>query len=374
MGIPSPFVGAAGSPVLGRSKQATPEQPLLETFDEFKGLEVFELCPPHIDVQKAKVFSAWDSAPEAPPKLERFRTMPVPAWPSHLPDYLNQATELNTFLEVPEFGMDAEEPPRRRAGSDFTGLRELTKEEVDVRLEDLFKPLPPAEAGPAAEAAAWQDAAYEQQWCWMVPDEVNGGWMMMYDNTCQDPSQMWPAQSQGFSEEADSIPRFPPLPPAEEAYKPKWVYGSSWPFNHAPTTLILDNLPEELTQTEFLAVLDASGFHGLYDFVFLPASLRSGRSQGNAIVNLTRHSYGLALAARAQGFAEWGPSYDGSRCEVKWSLPLQGIVEHIENYRNHPANHESVPDGFRPAHFVNGWQVPFPSPTRRLRAPRLGFR
>lgn len=381
MGIPSPFIGAAVSPALGRSKQATPEIPLLEAFDELAGLEVFNLCPPYhedFSEQKAKVLSPLDESPatpEEPPKLERTRsTEPVPEWPSHLPSYTHKVTALNTFLEVPESPLSEAEPARRRAGSDFTGMRDLERAEVDVRIEDLLEPLPPAATSAYMEAGE-QDASYEQQQWWWVGDEVNGGWVMY----SQAGSQMWSGEAQECSPaspepRAETTPCLPDMPPSEEAYRPKWVYGSSWPFNYAPTTLILDSLPLDLTQAELLAVLDASGFHGLYDFVFLPASLRTGRNQGSAIINLTRHSYGLALAARAQGFEQWGPSADGSACEAKWSLPLQGISEHIENYRNHPAMHESVPEAFRPSLFMNGWQVPFPPPTQYIRAPRLGHR
>mmetsp|Transcript_107914 Transcript_107914/g.315518 ORF Transcript_107914/g.315518 Transcript_107914/m.315518 type:complete len:380 (-) Transcript_107914:164-1303(-) len=379
MGIPSPFIGATGSPVLGRSRQASPDLPRLKSFDAFDNLEVLELCPPSLGFftePKAKVLPAWEGGLEAPeqqqPQLTRTRTVPV--WPSHLPNYMNEVCEMNTFIDVPEAASDFAEPPRRRAGSDFTGMCKLEKQDLDVRLEDLRKPLPETLHRPEAPE---QDLSCEQQWCWMVPDEVNGGWTMVYVNTCeawQETPQTWPADGQEWPEANPSAPCLPPLPPAGEAYKPKWVYGSSWPFNCAPTTLILDNLPADLTQAELLAVLDASGFRGLYDFAFMPVSFRTRRSQGNAIVNLTRHSYGLALAARAQGFADWGPAADGSCCEVKWSLPLQGIVEHIENYRNHPAMHESVPEALRPTLFLDGWQVPFPAPTKRLYAPRTWHR
>mmetsp|Transcript_52254 Transcript_52254/g.162166 ORF Transcript_52254/g.162166 Transcript_52254/m.162166 type:complete len:392 (+) Transcript_52254:120-1295(+) len=390
MGIPSPFIGAVASPALGRSKPGTPDLPLLETFDEFKGNEVFELCPAQYDVispEKARVLASWEDAREEVPEAGALpvqddaveaaeaqpapeRTYTVPAWPSHWPDYLGEVIEFNTFLELPELEGDVREPARRRAGSDWTGMRELEKGSVDVLVEDLRKPLPPAASWPGAEGAggagAPEDASRGQHWCWMVPCEANGGWTMMYNGACQDGSQGWPQGN-------EDAPRLPPLPAAEQAYRPKWVYGSSWPFNCAPTTLILENLPRDITQAEFLAVLDASGFGGCYDFVFLPTSLRSGRSHGNAIVNLTRHSYGQALAARVQGFADWGPSKDGSRCQAKWSLPLQGLAEHVENYRNDPVMHESVPHAFRPTIFADGWQVPFPPPTRPLRAPRLGI-
>lgn len=419
MGIPSPFVvGPATSPSLARSRHTSPDPPLPDTVDEFNGIEVLEFFPPHLDLitehAKAipKVLSPWDqAAPQADDCVQEAelaqRQRPIPEWPSHWPTYLHEASEVNTFLDV----VDPEEirEPRlrhRRAGSDWTGIREMEKEGVTVELEELRKPLPPP-VQKSVEVAAWpeQEQTCEAQWCWMVPDQASGVWIM-YCSDVQDASQMWPSGEQAqtwveagepvvcfaiplaeaqdacemwpsdgqvWGEAQEGVVCFPEPPPEGQAYKPKWVYGSSWPFNHAPTTLILDNLPRDLTYAEFLAVLDASGFRGFYDFAFLPVSLRTGRNQGHAIVNLTRHSYGLALAARAQGFADWGESADGRCCEVKWSLPLQGIAEHIENYRNHPAMHESVPEGFRPAVFVDGWQVPFPPPTKKIRAPRIGY-
>merc|ERR1719198_2944068 len=55
----------------------------------------------------------------------------------------------------------------------------------------------------------------------------------------------------------------PPEPPTgKELYKPKWAYGSSWPFNTAPTTLRLSNLPRDLTQQGLLQTLDSFGFSG----------------------------------------------------------------------------------------------------------------
>mmetsp|Transcript_122610 Transcript_122610/g.358078 ORF Transcript_122610/g.358078 Transcript_122610/m.358078 type:complete len:381 (-) Transcript_122610:434-1576(-) len=380
MGVSSPFIGAISSPALRKSRQATPELLCLEAFDDFNNIEGLEICPPQFECtpeQKAKALCALDitrEVAEPPPKLERTRT--VPAWPSHWPDYTHDVYEANTFLDLPEPDRDFVVPQRRRACSDFTGMREMEKE-MDLRAEDLFEPLPePALSPEEFASASQQDMSWGQQCFWLVPDEVSGEWAMTRGSTSQDPSQMCPPQdgSQAWPETERDLPRLPLLPPEAEAFKPKWIYGSSWPFNCAPTTLILDNLPEDLTQPELLAVLDASGFCGLYDFAFLPACFRTGRNQGQAIVNLKRHSYGLALAARAEGFADWGASADGSHCEVKWSLPLQGIAEHIEQYRNHPAMHESVPEAFRPALFVDGWQVPFPPPTKWIRSPRLGHR
>jgi len=135
--------------------------------------------------------------------------------------------------------------------------------------------------------------------------------------------------------------------------------------------LILQNLPSELTQVEFTKVLDSEGFNGLYDFVFLPTSFRTGRSSRYAIVNLLRHAHGLLLAAHFHGRKAWNVGNGVPECQVKWSLPRQGLTELLEHYRNDVLMHESVPDELRPALYCDGWRVPMPPPTKRIRVPQI---
>merc|ERR1719253_463762 len=92
-----------------------------------------------------------------------------------------------------------------------------------------------------------------------------------------------------------------PARPAAGAYSPKWIYGARWPFCAAPTTLVLSNLPDSILQEDLIEILDKEGFSSFYDFVYLPVDADSGRNMGYAIVNLTRHQYGLSLAAIMQG-------------------------------------------------------------------------
>jgi len=51
---------------------------------------------------------------------------------------------------------------------------------------------------------------------------------------------------------------------------------------------------------------------------------------------------------------------------------LQGLEANIERYRNSPTMHELVPDAYRPMLFVNGQQVAFPAPTKKIKPPRKG--
>jgi len=51
------------------------------------------------------------------------------------------------------------------------------------------------------------------------------------------------------------------------------------------TTLMIRNLPAEVTQTLFLQELDQSGFVDLYDFAYMPSSFESQEGKGYAFVN-----------------------------------------------------------------------------------------
>merc|ERR1719199_886048 len=112
-----------------------------------------------------------------------------------------------------------------------------------------------------------------------------------------------------------------------------WVYGAEWPFCVAPTTLMLSNLPTDLLQEDLIEVLDKEGFSGFYDFLYLALDPNTHRNLGHAIVNLTRHEYGLALSALMHGRTSWCGTIT-SECQVTWSIPLQGLSQLIEHYRN----------------------------------------
>jgi len=151
----------------------------------------------------------------------------------------------------------------------------------------------------------------------------------------------------------------PPLPP-RGSFAPEWTYAHSWPFSHAPTSLRLGSLPAELTQEDLLEVLDKRGFSGFYDFVFVPTDAHTGCGLGYAIVNLTRHTYGLSLAAQLHGFNSWGISDSEEPCEVEWSATFQGLAESIGYFREHAVDSTDMFDEGMPLVFSNGFQVPFP--------------
>jgi len=119
-------------------------------------------------------------------------------------------------------------------------------------------------------------------------------------------------------------------------------------------------LPAELTQEDLLEVLDKRGFSGFYDFVFVPTDAQTGCGLGYAIVNLTRHTYGLSLAAQLHGFNSWGISDSEEPCEVEWSATFQGLCESIGHFLEHVVDSTDMFDEGMPLVFSDGFQVPFP--------------
>jgi len=417
MGIPSPFIGNAPSPLL-TSRVATPL--LLLKVDELSEVdflgEGFELTQPALHLEEPLPSSLCTSPLVSCVQATKPGPPPSPLWPV-APPSLHELVEKNTFLD---YNYDAQDIPaqevcgRQRAFSDFTGMQ-LVKS--GVVLEDLC--LPDSESCLTDQEDSEQElhgyddcdreqqcathpmenlpsSTQEQEWhqyahCdqveqfamypldhvqWFTPDQE---W---HESFCSDREQqcaMHPTQNVPWSDfghkplisPAVEFPLRPPVADGQKVYKPFWPYGSSWPFNCAPTTLEFQNLPSKLTQMDLTKVLDDEGFNGVYDFVFLPSDLRTGKSRRYAILNCLRHSHGLSLAAHFHGRTSWSVGNDGLTCKVKWSFPHQGLQDLAAKYRNHPSMHPTVPDELRPAMYHDGWQVPMPPPTKCIRAPLL---
>jgi hypothetical protein len=137
-----------------------------------------------------------------------------------------------------------------------------------------------------------------------------------------------------------------------------------------PTTVMLRNIPNRYTQGHLVDLLDENGFRSRYDFVYLPMDFRNGVNLGYAFVNLLSHQDALHTMQNFQGFSRW--FYDSNKvCEVSWAHPHQGLEEHVERYRNSPVMHVCMPDEYKPMLFKDGMRVPFPPPTKAIRAPKL---
>jgi len=136
------------------------------------------------------------------------------------------------------------------------------------------------------------------------------------------------------------------------------------------TTVMLRNMPNNYSRTMLLELLDAEGFAGQYDFLYLPMDFQSRASLGYAFINFTSSDSAESFWRVFEGYSNWAiPSRKMSG--VSWSGPHQGLEAHIERYRNSPVMAESTPDEYKPILFDCGVRIPFPAPTRRIRAPRV---
>jgi len=136
------------------------------------------------------------------------------------------------------------------------------------------------------------------------------------------------------------------------------------------TTLMLRNIPNDYTRTMLTSLLNEEGFAGRYNFLYLPIDFHSGAGIGYAFVNLISNAEAERFLQHFSGFSAWSiPSRKVA--EVAWSNPNQGLVVHIERYRNSTVMHPNVPDDYKPVLLQDGFRVPFPLPTRTIRSPQL---
>jgi len=139
----------------------------------------------------------------------------------------------------------------------------------------------------------------------------------------------------------------------------------------ARTTVMLRNLPNNYTRAMVLKLLESKGFDShTYNFLYLPIDFKTRVALGYAFVDLASPSLVQGFWEAFDGFSDWVlPSR--KRCFVSWCEPSQGVEAHIERYRNSPVMHDSVPEEHKPMLLENGCRVPFPKPTKAIRAPRL---
>lgn len=139
------------------------------------------------------------------------------------------------------------------------------------------------------------------------------------------------------------------------------------------TTVMLRNVPYNVTRDSVIKMMDDAGFKGLYDFIYMPIDFRSKSGFGYAFINLVSNAAAEQFFAHFNGFADWEIKSQ-KVAEVTWTESNQGLDVHVDRYRNSPVMHEVVPDEFKPAMFNAGVRVAFPEPTKPIRAPRFRHR
>mmetsp|Transcript_49732 Transcript_49732/g.118553 ORF Transcript_49732/g.118553 Transcript_49732/m.118553 type:complete len:626 (-) Transcript_49732:87-1964(-) len=136
-------------------------------------------------------------------------------------------------------------------------------------------------------------------------------------------------------------------------------------------TVLVKNIPKDALWPDLVQRLDELGFAAKYDFMYLPRDFTHGVGLGYALVGLTTVQAGDDLIELLDGHTAWADPDAGGELRVSWSDPQRTLSEHVERYRNSPVMHESVPDEYKPALFVEGEHVAFPAPTKAIRPPRI---
>lgn len=141
------------------------------------------------------------------------------------------------------------------------------------------------------------------------------------------------------------------------------------PASHGQTTLMLRNLPNNYTRNMLIDLLNAEGFGGRYDFVYVPHDFKTRAGLGFAFVNLVTPYDAECMKHHLEGFKRWSiPS--SKTCTVGWSSEdQQGLAANIQRYRNSSVMHDSVPEECKPVLFEKGMPVPFPKNTRKVWPP-----
>lgn len=121
-----------------------------------------------------------------------------------------------------------------------------------------------------------------------------------------------------------------------------------------PTTLDISGLPADMTQDDFIEILDREEASGLYDFIWMPLGKPDERR--TAIVNMTRHEDAEVLITRLRNRNWWGDA-DTQYCEVAWSNPVQGFDELRRICRDMPENSQEIKESMQPKVFEHGFPM-----------------
>lgn len=131
------------------------------------------------------------------------------------------------------------------------------------------------------------------------------------------------------------------------------------------TTVIMRNLPCSFLRDDLIAQLDASGFAGLYNLVYMPIDFKTEMGMGYAFVNLISADVLQRFSLAFEGFRQWPRNATGRKsykvCTVQLSN-TQGLDANLHRYRNSPGMSDGVPEHFRPALFNGTSRIPFPNP------------
>ncbi|CAK0834487.1 unnamed protein product [Prorocentrum cordatum] len=133
------------------------------------------------------------------------------------------------------------------------------------------------------------------------------------------------------------------------------------------TTVMMCGVPFSYTRDKLIDLFGSRGFSTQFDFIHMPINFSTTLGVGYVFVNFIPEQAKRFMRA-FDGFDGW-ESFSKKACVTRWSDD-QGLEANIGRYRNSPIMGDSVPHAYKPALFRDGVQVPFPAPTKKLRALR----
>ena len=140
--------------------------------------------------------------------------------------------------------------------------------------------------------------------------------------------------------------------------------------NDFQTTIMITGIPIDCTREMVHAAIDAEGFEGLYDFLYVPHGLGGLLPMGYALVNFKHHLCAKQAMGVFHGGVRWS-KIGGGACSAKWSRStFKGLASRIGRYRRKsPMVSKSVSDRSTTALFKRGARLDFRrSSMRRTRS------
>merc|ERR1719507_2752259 len=97
------------------------------------------------------------------------------------------------------------------------------------------------------------------------------------------------------------------------------------------TTLMIRNLPHDLTQLDLIAELDENGFEQAYDFLYMPSNFCSGRGKGYAFINFTQQEAAQRFVSEWHKGVRFGAARDRGGLSIS-AAAVQGREANIKKW------------------------------------------